>query len=126
MITGSPETVRNYTSGAAIAARRIVKFDSTDGVVIQAAAATDAMVGVSDLGCTASGDRLDIIRSGLVPVEYGGTITRGALLTADSNGKAVAAAPSAGANVRVIGIAEVSGVSGDVGLVMLEPGQIQG
>ena len=42
----------------------------------------------------------------------------GALLTADGDGKAVTAADGN----RVIGIAEVSGVAGDIGQVLLAPG----
>lgn len=118
--------LRNYTSGAAIAAYRIVKFDSTDYTVIQAAAATDLSVGVSELGCTAAGDRVDIVKCALAKVEYGGTITRGQKLTADANGKAVAAAPAAGVNNHIIGIAEVSGVSGDIGEVWINFSVMQG
>lgn len=126
MQTGNPTLTKNYASGAAIAAHRIVKWDSGDLAVVQAGAATDLAIGVSDLGCTASGDQLDIHRAGIVPVEYGGNITRGQKLVPDSNGKAVAAAPSTGGNVHVIGIAEISGVSGDIGLMLIAPGVMQG
>jgi hypothetical protein len=126
MITGNPFLTKNYTSGAAISARRIVKWDSSDSTVIQAAAATDLAIGVADLGCTASGDRLDIIHAGIVPVEFGGTVTRGQAVTADGTGKAVAAAPSAGTNNRIIGFAMASAVSGDVALVLIAPGLMQG
>ncbi|WP_217995179.1 hypothetical protein, partial [Methylogaea oryzae] len=54
-------------------------------------------------------------REGLVPVEFGGTVTRGQALTSDANGKAVAATPAAikqtvvdgaaAGNVTVTGIA---------------------
>lgn len=118
-------TVRTYTAGAAIAARRIVKF-SADYTVIQAAAATDAAVGVADLAAVAAGDRVDVSREGIVPVEYGGTVTRGDLLTSDASGRAVTAAPAAGVNNRIIGIAEVSGVVGDIGSVLLSIGSTQG
>lgn len=119
--------VKNYLAGAAIAAYRIVKFDSIDGQVIQAAAATDLIIGVSGrVAAAAIADRIDVIRAGLALVEYGGTVTRGTALTADASGRAVAAAPLAGMNVRVIGMAEVSGVSGDIGSVMLLPSVMQG
>jgi hypothetical protein len=122
----TPTLTRTYNAGGTIAARRIVKFGNADHTVVQGAAATDAMIGVSaDLGA-GSGERIDVHLSGVAEVAYGGDVTRGALLTSDSNGAAVAAAPAAGANVAVIGRAMVSGVSGDVGLVLLGPGQIQG
>lgn len=126
MQTGNPTLTKNYTSGAAVAAHRIVKWDSTDLTVIQSSAATDLSIGVSDLGCTAAADDLDIHRSGIVPVEFGGNVTRGQRLVPDSNGKAVAAAPSSGSNVHVIGIAEISGVAGDIGLMLIAPSVMQG
>lgn len=117
---------RNYLSEAAIPARRIVKFGSADRTVTLAAAATDLFCGVSELGCTAAGDKLDIIKDDFAPIEYGGTITRGQRLTSDSVGRAVAAAPAAGSNVSIIGIAEVSGVVGDIGEVWISPSVMQG
>lgn len=126
MHRGNCLLAKNYSSDGAISAYRIIKAGSADGYVAQAAAATDYLMGVADLGCTAAGDRLDVHKAGIVPVEYGGTITRGAPLTADASGKAVAAAPAVGANVRIIGFAEVSGVSGDIGLVDLAIGLMQG
>ena len=56
---------KNYLAGAAIAARRIVKFDTTDGTVIQAAAAADLSVGVCGEVGPASGERCDVIQQGL-------------------------------------------------------------
>lgn len=115
-----------YLAGAAIAAYRIVKFDSADGTVIQAAAAADKSIGVTTDIAAASGETVDVVKSGLADIEYGGNVTRGDLLTADSVGRAVTAAPSAGANVRIIGAAEVSGVSGDIGSLTIAPSMLQG
>jgi ribosomal protein S8E len=105
-----------YTAGGTIAKRRIVKFGAADGVVLQAAAATDLLIGVStDLG-SASGERQDVFMVGnIAEVDFGGTIARGASVTADASGKAVAAATG---NIA-IGYAEVSGVSGDVGTIVI-------
>lgn len=126
MTTGAnPGLIKNYDAGAAIAKYRIVKFGTSDYTVIQAAAATDLLIGVSNLLGADSGDRVDVVKSGIAQVEYGGNVTRGALLTADADGKAVAAAPAAGANASVIGYAEVSGVSGDIGAVFIAPGSLQ-
>ena len=121
-----PILTESFTAGAAIAPHRICKPGAADGAALQAAAATDAMDGVSDELGAASGARVDIHTLGVVEVEYGGTVTRGDELTADADGKAITAAPGAGVNMRVIGIARVSGVLGDIGLVRLAPGQIQG
>lgn len=122
-----PILTENLEAGAAISPYRIVKHGAADGAVIQGAAATDALMGVADaLGAAAATDRVDVITAGVAEVELGGTVTRGGLLTSDANGKGVAAAPAAGVNNRVIGIARVSGVSGDIIDVQLCPGQVQG
>lgn len=117
---------KNYVAEAAIAACRIVKFGSADGQVVQAAAATDSLIGVCEMVGPALGERCDVIKSGIADVELGGTVTRGAAITADANGKGVAAAPAAGSNARIIGFAEVSGVSGDIIPVLVAPGVMQG
>lgn len=110
----------NFTAGAAVAPYRIVKFGASDKVAIQAAAATDLLMGVSDQLGAGSGDPLDVVRSGLAEVEYGGNVERGQPLTADADGKAVAASPGTGATVQIIGHAEVSGVDGDIGSVDIQ------
>lgn len=122
----NPGLIKAFTASGAIAPYRIAKFGSADTAVLQAAAATDAMIGVIGPFGPASGERVDVIMSGLAEIEYGGTVTRGDLLTSDSSGRAVTAAPSAGANVRIIGIAMNSGVISDIGSVFILPTQTQG
>ncbi len=117
---------KNYTAGGAIAAFRIVKLGANDGEVVQAAAATDLLIGVTGELGPASGERVDVQKIGITRIEFGGTVTRGNPVTSDASGKAVAAAPAAGANVRIIGFAEVSAVSGDIADVLLAPCVMQG
>lgn len=112
---------RNYLAAAAIAAFRIVKPGANDGEVVQGAAATDALMGVNDSIAPASGERVDIVKSGIADVEYGGNVTRGGPLTSDSVGRAVAATVPGS---RIIGFAEVSGVLGDIGQVLVAPGTL--
>lgn len=121
-----PGLIANYVAETALAKNRIVCFGATDGSVKQATAAADFIIGVTENFAYAVGDRVDIVRTGLADVEYGGTVTRGQPLTADAQGRAVAAAPSAGTNNRIIGYAEVSGVVGDIGSVMVGAEMIQG
>lgn len=122
----NPTLTKAYTPGAAIEAYRIVKF-SADSTVTKSSAATDKHIGVTTSLAAASTDtRVDVIRAGIAEVIYGGNVAVGDLLTADADGKAVAAAPAAGVNNRIIGIAEVAGVSGDIGSVLLSPGSLQG
>jgi len=118
--------IKARVAQAVIAKHRIVKHGSADMQVLQAAAASDAICGVSDLGANAIGDGVDVILSGFKPVEYGGNVTRGDWLTSNASGKAVTAAPGAGSNVSVIGRADVSGVDGDICDVNINIQQIQG
>lgn len=122
-----PIKTKTFKPGAAISGYRIVKFDSDDDTVIQGAAATDLLMGVANsLGAAATEDRVDVHVAGIAEVEYGGVVTRGNELTSDGDGKAVAAAPAAGVNNRIIGIAMKSGVSGDIGSVLIAPSMKQG
>lgn len=119
--------ITNHTADAQINPYRICKHGDADGDAAQATASTDVLIGVSNrLGADAADDRCDIHRSGIAEVEYGGSVTRGDPLTSDANGAAVTAGPSAGTNAYIIGFAEVSGSSGDIGSVLVVPGRIQG
>ena len=116
----------NYVAEAAIPAYSVVKFGSTDGSVVVAAAATDLIIGGNGRIAAAAGDRIDIVRDDFVEMRLGGPVTRGQKLTSDSTGAAIAAAPSAGANVHIVGVAESSGVSGDTIWVFLNASVMQG
>ena len=118
---------KTYVAEAAINANRIVKFGAADGGVIQAAAAADLMIGVASKDfASVIGERTDIMRFGIAQVKLGGTVTRGQPVTSDATGQGVVAAPGAGANVRIIGFAETSGVIGDVIDVQIAPSVMQG
>jgi len=107
-----------YKATAAIAARTIVKHGAADGSAVAAAAATDALLGVSADIDAAGGESVDVIRSGVTPVRYGGAVARGDALTANASGAAVKAV----AGNQVIGYAEVSGVAGDIGSLLIQRG----
>jgi hypothetical protein len=114
--------LKNYIAGAATTKYRIAKFGAADRKVVQAAAATDALIGVFGELDAALNERVDVVRSGMTLVEYGGTVARGDPLTADADGKAIKAAPAAGARVSIFGFAEVSAVAGDIEMAMIAPG----
>lgn len=122
----NPGFTKTYVAEAAIAGRRFVKFGTADRQVLAAAAATDAIMGVSERLDAAAGERLDVVKSGLAEIEYGGPVTRGDPLTADSEGRAVKANPVAGINNQIGGWAEVSGALGDFGQVFIALSRIQG
>lgn len=122
-----PGLTKTYVAGAAITRRRIIKFDVVDGQVVMGAAANDSLIGVSDMSAdVTSGSRAEVRLTGVAEVEAGGTIARGAPVTSDATGRAVAAAPAAGINNRIIGFAMAAYVIGDVADVFLSQGSIQG
>ena len=84
-----------YDASGAIAARRIVAMGAQPGAAAQAASATDALFGLADELGAVKGGRCDVHLAGIAPVEAGGVFAAGAWLTADADGKAVAAAVSA-------------------------------
>lgn len=123
-----PTLIRSYVAGTGgVGQNRIVKFGAADGEVVNSAAAADLHIGVCvQPSGSLVGTRADVAVMGIVEVIAGGTITRGALLTSDASGGAVAAAPAAGANNAVIGRAMVSAVAGDIFPVLLVQGSVQG
>lgn len=116
-----PGLITAMRASGAIAARRILIFGASDGLAAQAAASTARLIGVSTDIPASDGQSVDVIRTSLAPVEYGGNVARGDALTADAQGRAVAVALPVGATTYVIGYAEVSGVSGDIGSVFIAP-----
>jgi hypothetical protein len=122
--------IKTFNAGASVNPSRFVKFDADDRTVIQAAAAGDLVIGVSDSNpngtAAATGERVDVVLTDVVSVTYGGNVTRGQLVISNASGQAIAATAAAGTNVRVAGVAMVSGVSGDLGAVLLSPGSFQG
>lgn len=116
----------NHVAQGAIGAYRIVKPGAASHTLAQAAAATDALVGVMESLSPLDGERCDAIRVGIARVEFGGTVAAGDAITADASGKGIKATPAAGSNVRIIGFAEVAAAAGDIADVLIAPGVMQG
>lgn len=114
-----PLLTNPFTATTAVAGRRFVKHGAADGAVVQATAATDAFAGVSDPMGAEAGGVCDVHQVGTADIEYGGNVTRGDRLTSDAQGRAITAAPAAGATVEIGGRAQVSGVLGDHGRILL-------
>src|SRR4051794_25888097 len=91
---------KSYTAEGAITANRIVKVGANDWGVLQGAAATDSLIGISTEIDAASGERIDVVHEGIADLKLGGTVARGALVTSDASGQGVAPAPAGGSNVR--------------------------
>lgn len=117
---------KGFKAEAAVPRRRIIKFGGSDGAVVLATGPADNMFAISAEIDAAINEPCDGHLLGIAEVEYGGNVTRGDWLTSDAVGRAVAAAPAAGANANVIGKALASGVLGDVGVSTVNPGRIQG
>lgn len=112
----TPLLEKTFKAGAAIAAYRAVKFGDDDDHVIQAAAATDSVIGVcGSVGAGAAEDQVDLILVGIGEITLAATLTRGAQVTCDAAGKAVAASDGN----TVIGKLMKSGVAGDVVPILL-------
>lgn len=121
-----PGMIVNRVAGGAVGARRIVMPHTTAGQFVVSNAA-GAFLGVCvQPGGAASGERMDIATEGLVEVVAGGTITAGAPVTSDAIGAAVAAAPGAGVNARVLGFAHEAAASGDIFRVQINLHTMQG
>lgn len=89
----------------------VVKFNtSTDFQVLPAASATDPLAGVLTEVAANSGERVDVIHTGIAYVLSGGSINAGDPLTVNANGAAI----TASSGNRCFGIARQSAVAGDV------------
>ncbi len=121
----NPILEKEYLADGAVAAYRIVKPGSAEDDAAQATAVSEKLLGVSQHAAV-DNERVRVMEQGITKVEYGGNVAFGDPLTSDANGKAVAAAPSAGVNNYIIGFARAAGVSGDIGRALLSQGRIQG
>jgi len=117
---------KSYNAEGAIGANRIVKVGGADYGILQAAAVGDKLIGITTEVDAASGERCDVVLNGIADLKLGGTVVRGDFITSDATGQGVAAAPSTGVNNRIVGVALISGVSGDIVPVLIGPGSIQG
>jgi hypothetical protein len=119
--------IKNYLAGGAIAAFTAVKFSANPGEVVAAAAAADKVIGVTVDVASVSGERVDVLHCGEGKVVAGAAFAAGDLLVANAAGQAIVAAPAAGANNRIIGIArEAAAALGDICEALILPGSTQG
>lgn len=91
-----PSGIQDYVATAVVNPKRLVKFDTPVGQVIQSAAAADLHIGVSlnDVVCKAL-DTIPVGVYGIVQVEAGAAITQGVSLSSDSVGRAILAVATA-------------------------------
>jgi hypothetical protein len=95
------------------------------GKAAVATGSTAALIGVS-LYDTPAGQPATIQVDGVARVKLGGTVNADDPITSNASGQGVAAAPAAGVNAWIVGIALESGVAGDLIDVQIAPSRIQG
>jgi len=119
-----PSFIRSHEVTADVTPYRILAFSDagSSSKAAMAAANTDPLIGISDKMGAPLGGMADVIRAGLGGVELGGTVTAGAPLTADSEGRAIVCTAAAGETRRIVGFAEEPGVIGDIIDAWILPG----
>lgn len=120
--------IKNFAASGAIVHRRLVAFTATDGTLVQASGtAGERLAGVVDCpGGVAAGERFDVVLFGPADVECGGNILPGQNIASDAQGRAIVAAPAAGANASIVGRTLINAASGDFAKAFVNPSQIQG
>lgn len=118
---------KSYMAEAAVVVNRIVKPGVAAYALLQSSAAADFHMGVINELPAAIGTTTDVVRDGPAVVEAGAAFAAGTPLTSDALGRAIAAAPATGVNVRIVGFAdEAASAAGDVVRFMVAPGLMQG
>ena len=119
--------IKSFTGAEAIAARRIAAFADTEGEVAQATGGAAPIAGVIGIhACEGAGRRAEVIQHGYAEVDFGGDVAQGDPLSADAQGRAVAALPAAGSTVWILGYANQDGAAGEYGQVRVAPGLLTG
>lgn len=119
--------IKSFKSGAATNAYRFAKFGADELHAVQGAAATDQLLGIfNELPTAAAEQSVDVVMAGITELELGGSVALTDKLVSDANGKGVAAAPAAGANVFVGAKPLKAGVAGDIIPVMIVIYSLQG
>ena len=116
-------------ASAAVEPNRIVKI--TGEFTVAHAGANEVGIGVSmplsrsynDVTHADTGEQIavDTIVGSVVRVEFGGTVSAGAFVKSDANGKAVAAATTGTTAQNIVGQAVEAGADGRIGLIRLQP-----
>jgi hypothetical protein len=111
----------SYIGQVAVAAGLIVRHGSADGTCTLATAATDALIGAADGLDKAIGEMVDVHIGEIGEVRLGGTVVRGAALTANASSLAISTTTTGN---RVIGYAEQSGAVNEVIRYRVAPGTL--
>jgi Uncharacterized conserved protein (DUF2190) len=119
----TPILIKSFRAAAAIAGNVIVSAQAVREAVTANGAAAPS-IGVSDGMGAKAGGMCDIVQVGWGEVRAGGNVAIGDPLTADAQGRAIKAVPTAGTNVRVVGIAQADAALGDIFPLLIAPSVI--
>lgn len=112
--------IKTFHAPVAVAGYLLVTPGADDSEVAAADAATDPLIGVTTQIGTQANGRCDVVMGGVTEVVAGGAVSRGASLTSDSSGRAVAVGATAS---RTIGIALTAAAqAGDIISILIAPG----
>lgn len=110
---------RGRVAEGAVERHRIIKAGAGDNSCVKAAAPGDKLLGTSDELDHVAGEIVDMAVGPVPTVRLGGTVAAGDALTSDANGMAVVTTTT---GHRIIGFAEMAGVSGDLITYLRAPG----
>jgi hypothetical protein len=108
-------------SAVAIGSFLIVASGANDQIAA-AAAATDNLLGTTDVLGVQAGEMASIALGGVAEVKLGGTVANGDPITSDATAKGIKGVPTNSTNIRIIGFAIQAGVAGDVIRYRIAPG----
>lgn len=112
--------IKSRNATGTVPAYTLITEGAADGVGAIAVDATKPIIGVSSEIEVIAGERISVQMAGnIAEVRYGGTVARGDKLTADATGRAITTTTT---GAHYVGFAEVSGVTGDIGTVIVAPG----
>lgn len=112
MASSSTPKIYVFKCAAALAKGVCVKAGADDDHVVVCSAATDKIIGITQVATTTAEDPVEVaLVGGGAKALAGGTIAMGDLLTSDSNGALIATTT---ANNRVIAVAMQAAVANDI------------
>jgi len=113
-MNNKPGLIANYRAVGALAAAVFAQFATADDLVTLCTAG-GSVQGVTTGAAVVDGDRVDLILTDIAPITYGAAVARGQRLKSDATGYAI---PAADVDISA-GTAQVSGVAGDIGAILL-------
>lgn len=118
--------IRSFVADADIRGNRIAAFHASKQAAIEAASNVAVVLGVTTSPGAKAAGIVDVIQLGRAEVVAGGNLSRGARVTSDAEGRAVAIpAPGAAAvTVTVVGVVQTPAAEGDIVEIVVAPSAV--